>query len=133
MPIRTFAGRLLIAPVTLAAAINSGFAQEQTQPEQTPPDQQTMQRTGEEIVVTARKREENVQEVPIAVSVVTADELEEAATADISELQTQVPWYETLPLVAMVGVLGDVRTGMLVSWSEQPVDIYVTPWSSRQA
>jgi iron complex outermembrane receptor protein len=46
---------------------------------------------GEEIVVTARKREENVQEVPVAVSVVTADELEETAAADISELQTQVP------------------------------------------
>src|SRR5436309_700487 len=45
----------------------------------------------EEIVVTARKREENVQEVPVAVSVVTADKLEENATADISELQTEVP------------------------------------------
>jgi len=45
----------------------------------------------EEIVVTARKREENVQEVPVAVTVVTADKLEEAAAADISELQTQVP------------------------------------------
>jgi len=45
----------------------------------------------EEIVVTARKREENLQEVPVAVSVVTADKLEESATADISELQTQVP------------------------------------------
>jgi iron complex outermembrane receptor protein len=46
---------------------------------------------GEEIVVTARKREENVQEVPVAVTVVTSDELEESAAADISELQTQVP------------------------------------------
>lgn len=46
---------------------------------------------GEEIVVTARKREENVQEVPVAVTVVTSDELEETAAADISELQTQVP------------------------------------------
>jgi len=49
------------------------------------------QKASEEIVVTARKREENVQQVPIAVSVVTADKLEEAAEADISELQTQVP------------------------------------------
>jgi iron complex outermembrane receptor protein len=49
------------------------------------------QTASEEIVVTARKREENVQEVPIAVTVVTADELEESAAADISELQTQVP------------------------------------------
>ncbi|MEO8381269.1 MAG: TonB-dependent receptor [Acidobacteriota bacterium] len=58
--------------------------QEATSQESTPA-------ASEEIVVTARKREENVQEVPIAVSVVTADELEEAAAADISELQGQVP------------------------------------------
>lgn len=45
----------------------------------------------EEIVVTARKREENVQDVPVAVSVVTSDKLEEQTTEDISELQTQVP------------------------------------------
>src|SRR5438067_4096215 len=54
-------------------------------------DDTQKQKASEEIVVTARKREENVQEVPIAVSVVTADKLEEAAEADISELQTQVP------------------------------------------
>ena len=63
--------------------------------ETTPPPAQDQQQTtaeqakdlppsaGEEIVVTARKREENVQEVPVAVTVVTADELEEAATAEI--------------------------------------------------
>ncbi|HUR79263.1 MAG TPA: TonB-dependent receptor [Thermoanaerobaculia bacterium] len=52
---------------------------------------QDPQTASEEIVVTARKREENVQEVPVAVTVVTEDELEESAAADISELQTQVP------------------------------------------
>jgi iron complex outermembrane recepter protein len=64
----------------------------------TPPPQQeeatqdpTRPAASEEIVVTARKREENVQEVPVAVTVVTSDELEEAAAADISELQQQVP------------------------------------------
>lgn len=63
----------------------------------TPPAQTTQaqaeqpQTASEEIVVTARKREENVQEIPVAVSVVTADELEESAAADLSELQTQVP------------------------------------------
>ena len=45
----------------------------------------------EEIFVTARKREENVQDVPVAVSVFEGEKLEEAGTADISELQTQVP------------------------------------------
>jgi iron complex outermembrane recepter protein len=59
-----------------------------------PPPAETQEQVApasEEIVVTARKREENVQEVPVAVTVVTADELEESAAADISELQTQVP------------------------------------------
>ncbi len=46
---------------------------------------------GEEITVTARRREENVQTVPVAVTVKTADVLEDAATADISELQETVP------------------------------------------
>lgn len=66
------------------------LAQESTPP---PPaeSQDQVAPASEEIVVTARKREENVQEVPVAVTVVTADELEESAAADISELQTQVP------------------------------------------
>jgi iron complex outermembrane receptor protein len=66
-------------------------------PQTEPPKSEEQAKTNEspqaseEIVVTARKREENVQEVPVAVTVVTADKLEEAAAADISELQTQVP------------------------------------------
>ncbi|MEO6260000.1 MAG: TonB-dependent receptor, partial [Thermoanaerobaculia bacterium] len=81
---------LLIGLVTLAGiAPMPAFAQESD----AKPDKakESMQKAGEEIVVTARKREEKLQEVPIAVSVVSADHLEEAATADISELQGQVP------------------------------------------
>jgi iron complex outermembrane receptor protein len=81
-------GTLSLVPLPL-------LAQETPKPEE--PQQSdkkksdTVQSASEEIVVTARKREENPQEVPIAVTVVTADKLEESATADISELQTQVP------------------------------------------
>ena len=75
----------LLAAVCLTALPVT--AQETTPP--ATPDQ--VAPASEEIVVTARKREENVQEVPVAVTVVTSDELEEAAAADISELQTQVP------------------------------------------
>jgi len=45
----------------------------------------------DEIIVTARKREENVQEVPVAVTVVGGEALQETAAADISELQSSVP------------------------------------------
>ncbi|MEO7795953.1 MAG: TonB-dependent receptor [Thermoanaerobaculia bacterium] len=54
-------------------------------------EEETMEQVGEEIIVTARKREENLQEVPIAVTAVSGDRLEETAAADISELQGQVP------------------------------------------
>ena len=47
---------------------------------------------GEEaITVTSRKIEENIQDVPIAVTAISGEKLEESGAADISELQTQVP------------------------------------------
>jgi|CXWL01.1.fsa_nt_gi iron complex outermembrane receptor protein len=45
----------------------------------------------EEIVVTARKREENVQDVPVAVSVLTGAAMEDKGASDITELQAEVP------------------------------------------
>jgi iron complex outermembrane receptor protein len=81
-------GLLAVLGVTAVPAI----AQQTTPPAAEEKEQKPeMQSASEEIVVTARKREENVQEVPVAVTVVTADELEESAAADISELQGQVP------------------------------------------
>jgi len=46
---------------------------------------------GEEIVVTARKREENVQRVPVAVTVTPGAVLEDTGAPDISVLQGYVP------------------------------------------
>jgi len=45
----------------------------------------------EEIVVTATKREQTLQEVPVAVSVTSADTIEKAQILDILDLQTVVP------------------------------------------
>ena len=44
-----------------------------------------------EIIVTSRKTEENVQDVPIAVSVVTGQALQDVAATDISALESYVP------------------------------------------
>jgi iron complex outermembrane receptor protein len=43
------------------------------------------------ITVTARRREENIQEVPVAVSVVTGQALEDIRAKDISIIQDKVP------------------------------------------
>ena len=45
----------------------------------------------EEVVVTAQKREQTLQEVPVAVSVVTADTIEKAQINDILDLQSVIP------------------------------------------
>lgn len=45
----------------------------------------------EEIVVTAQKREQNLQDVPVAVSAFTGEQLQEAVIKDIFDLQTNTP------------------------------------------
>ena len=45
----------------------------------------------EEIIVTATKREQTLQEVPIAVSVLSADVIDKAQINDILDLQASVP------------------------------------------
>lgn len=100
----------LVARLALLALLGLGLPPAEAQESTTPPadapaetsaedaaaeakaaEEEGMEQVGEEIVVTARRREENLQEVPIAVTVVTGDRLEETAAADISELQGQVP------------------------------------------
>jgi len=45
----------------------------------------------DEIIVTATKREQTLQEVPVAVSVTTADTIEKAVIRDVLDLQSVVP------------------------------------------
>ena len=45
----------------------------------------------EEVVVTATKRQQTLQEIPIAVSVVSAETIEQSQVLDIKDLQTLVP------------------------------------------
>ncbi len=49
------------------------------------------------IVVTARKREENIQEVPVAVTMISGESLEDSGAEDISALQAQVPNLSIYP------------------------------------
>lgn len=53
------------------------------------------QQTVEEVIVTATKTEKTLQEVPIAVSVVTADTIEKANITDIYDLRSIVPSLDT--------------------------------------
>jgi len=48
-------------------------------------------RTIEEVTVTAAKKEQTLQEIPVAVSVISGDAIEKAQILDLSDLQSIVP------------------------------------------
>ncbi|MBK6802516.1 MAG: TonB-dependent receptor [Novosphingobium sp.] len=89
----------LLATATLPAA---AFAQDAApiEEEALPPEEEAAppadeaslpEAEGNEIVVTATKREQTLQDVPIAVSVATGETLERAAVRDLKDLQSLVP------------------------------------------
>lgn len=57
----------------------------------------------EEIVVTARKREENIYEIPISVSAFSQDQLEQAGIGDFHELSKLVPGLDYHGVTATAG------------------------------
>lgn len=76
---------LAVLPASIMLAISSGnvLAQEQ--------DAEGKTLTIEEVVVTAQRREQNLQDVPIAISAFTADAIEKNMFGDVSEYVTQTP------------------------------------------
>ena len=73
----------VLAVLSLGIATTSANAQDQAPPEE---------RSGiQEIVVTAQKRAENVQSVPIAISAFAGDALSERAVANVSQLAALSP------------------------------------------
>src|SRR4028118_584427 len=70
----------------------------QTTPDQTAPDQTSTQGSEDqqgvrEIVVTAQRREENLQRVPISVSAFGAEAIQEKGLVDMSRLEGLVPGF----------------------------------------
>ncbi len=65
--------------------------------------------TGNEIIVTATKREQTLQETPVAVSVTTAETVERAQIRDIADLQTVVPSLRVSQLQSSFSTTFSVR------------------------
>lgn len=81
--------RLAIMGSVAAMSLWSGLAWAQTTPIATPPQTETS--LLDEIVVTAQKREQTLQDVPISVSVVTGEVLAQQSVDDFSDLSRSVP------------------------------------------
>ena len=94
-PVRGFAASTRTALFCTAAALTAAFpaAAQAQEFEEAQPATGTSQDAyqGNEIVVTATKREQTLQDVPVAVTVTTAEVIERAFIRDIKDLATVVP------------------------------------------
>ncbi len=92
---------LLVAGIAVVLVLAlPAVAQETTEDPETPPMTEEEKAIEEalkrepfagEITVTSRRREEQLQDVPVAVSVIAGDQLEDVAASSISELEGYVP------------------------------------------
>ena len=84
---------------------------------------------GEAIVVTARRREENVQDVPLAVSVLDGERLEQQGTYNLSKLtqvQPTLQFYTQNPRNTFINIRGiGAPFGLTNDGFEQGVGIYI--------
>ncbi len=87
-------GLLALAPIPALAQDPDPVAEDEQEAAAAAEDELAME---EVITVTARKREESLQEVPVAVSVVTGEFLEDTGAQDIAELQAEVPNLSIYP------------------------------------
>ncbi|SER94241.1 TonB-dependent receptor [Sphingobium sp. YR768] len=129
---------LLLASAASASIITpSAFAQDAT-PQPAADELQSANTRGDVIVVTARRRQETAQEVPLAISVVKGDSIEATGNFNIVKLQQLAPTlqvYTTNPRNTSVNIRGlGVPFGLTSDGFEQGVGIYVDDvYNSRVA
>jgi len=121
----------LLALFTLAAPTAPVFAQEEAPSTGTLAaslDEPSATPAGE-ILVTARRREETAQEVPIAISVLGADQIDSTGSFNVGRLQQLTPaltFYSSNPRNTAVNIRGiGAPFGLTNDGIEQGVGIYV--------
>ena len=91
MSIRSIRKLTLSAAITAAILGSAGTVAAQEETGNTAAQEQ---RVIEEITVTAQKRAQSLQDVPIAITALTADQLQSAGVQDMSDISRQVPVLE---------------------------------------
>ncbi|MDB5576031.1 MAG: TonB-dependent receptor [Bradyrhizobium sp.] len=120
--------------VALAGMVGVSTAQAQSSPNASPPPAQDAAKAGaedgvtrlEDIVVTAQRRSENLQDVPVAVTALSAASLESKGIASTTDLSAVTPGltYTTVVGSALPRIRG-IGTAISLGGNENPVATYV--------
>jgi iron complex outermembrane recepter protein len=89
MAMKSIAVRTLLVSASLVALAQPAFAQEAPAP--TPPAAASDETTGGDIIVTAQRREQSLQDVPLAVSVVSGATLAKSNFTTVADIQFLSP------------------------------------------
>lgn len=87
--------RILLAPLVVGIVAGAAPAHAQVAAPEAP--ESSDERATDEIVVTARRREERLQDVPLAVTALSADSLTEANIVNVGDLPQKVPGLTIQP------------------------------------
>lgn len=130
----------LLAGAAGLSILASAASAQDAAPAPAAPDQEATGQAprGDVIVVTARRRQETAQEVPLAISVVRGDSIEATGNFNVVKLQQLAPTlqvYTTNPRNTSVNIRGlGVPFGLTSDGFEQGVGIYVDDvYNSRVA
>ncbi|MFN3592510.1 MAG: TonB-dependent receptor plug domain-containing protein, partial [Thermaurantiacus sp.] len=93
----------LLGSVAVAAVAAPGLAQGQE------PVDSTAGAFSDEILVTARKREESLQDVPVAITAFTADEIKSARVESLADVAKLTPGLNFTPLFGAQNQLPIIR------------------------
>ncbi|WP_407073358.1 TonB-dependent receptor [Sphingomonas sp. LaA6.9] len=118
----------LLTGAAFLASVAPSLAHAETPAEEVEPQARVSDAAGE-IVVTARRREETAQDVPIAISVVGGDQIDNTGSFNVGRLQQLTPtlqFYTTNPRNSAVNIRGiGAPFGLTNDGIEQGVGIYV--------
>jgi iron complex outermembrane receptor protein len=121
------AGALLASPAIAAAQTAAQTAPDAATDSAAPTADQAGQ--GDDLVVTARRRSESVQDVPIAITVVSGAQLDSTGSFNVGRLQQLTPtlqFYSSNPRNSAVNIRGlGAPFGLTNDGIEQGVGIYV--------
>jgi iron complex outermembrane recepter protein len=110
----------------LLSAPSTVFAQDQAPAEAADTAEEP---NSNDIIVTARRRSESAQDIPLAVSVIDARQLDETGAFNVNRLQQLAPtlqFYSSNPRNTAVNIRGlGVPFGLTSDGFEQGVGIYV--------
>jgi len=119
---------ITLASAIAYAAFTNGPAYAQTAPETAPGEAAADQESFEPIVVTARRVEESLQSTPVAVTALTALDLERNQTEDLNSVQYSTPGvliatYPGDPSSVSIQLRGQVQSD-LVATNDPAVGVY---------